>query len=32
MGLAYDYVSQFSIPEQADLCGGNAQRFYRLSR
>jgi L-fuconolactonase len=32
MGLAYDYVSQFPIPEQADLCGGNAQRFYRLSR
>jgi L-fuconolactonase len=31
MGLAYDYLGQFSTPEQADLCGGNAQRFYRLA-
>jgi L-fuconolactonase len=32
MQLAFDYVSRFSIAEQADLCGGNAQRFYRLAR
>jgi L-fuconolactonase len=31
MRFAFDYVSQFAIPEQADLCGGNAQRFYRLA-
>ena len=32
MNLAYDYVSQFSTAEQADVCSGNAWRFYRLSR
>lgn len=32
MQLAYDYVTQFPIPEQADLCGGNAWRVYRLGR
>jgi L-fuconolactonase len=30
--LFYDYVTQFPVPEQADVCGGNAQRFYRLAR
>ena len=32
MNLAYDYVSQFSIAEQADVCSGNAWRCYRLGR
>ena len=32
MNLAYDYASQFSIAEQADVCSGNAWRCYRLGR
>jgi len=32
MNLAYDYVSQFSTAEQADVCSGNAWRCYRLGR
>lgn len=31
MGVVLDYVAQFSTAQQADLCGGNAQRFYRLA-
>ena len=30
MRLALDYVSQFSVSEQASLCGDNARRCYRL--
>ncbi len=32
MRLVYDYAAQFSTAQQADLCSGNALRFYRLAR
>jgi L-fuconolactonase len=31
MGLAYDYLAQFSAAEQAAMAGGNAARFYGLT-
>ncbi len=32
MGIAIDYVRQFSAKVQEDILGGNCARFYRLNR